>query len=219
GEDDAHEDRDAYGDLKVQRLLRLVGDEGHRVLLDLPDDQRTEQVAERNDDAGESGQMTEECPLTLLGARRVGFGYGGSDVVVLRHSGSLLGVRADRNGDHNLRHARRCQGRRRRDAMTTPPNAAVPCASSPIADAAAAASATTRAGPPPRRAEGLRRACASAADRRSTGAPRRRRTSPPLVRLTRAAPRSCRPARTARTARSAPASRRSASPACSRSRT
>src|SRR4249920_1952536 len=47
---DAHDRRNRHRDLEIQRLLALVVDERHLVLLDLPDDQRTDDRAERNDE-------------------------------------------------------------------------------------------------------------------------------------------------------------------------
>src|SRR5690606_16955795 len=70
GQQGAGHQRQADGDLEVQRFLALLVDEGIQVLLQLPDDQRTDDVADhRRQEPGERRVVAEHRPAPGFRAR------------------------------------------------------------------------------------------------------------------------------------------------------
>lgn len=70
---DKHEDKQQAdqqgkgdGDLEVQCFFALIVHKRHLIFLELPHDQRPEQVAEGNDESGQGGQVRKHTPLVLL---------------------------------------------------------------------------------------------------------------------------------------------------------
>src|SRR5690606_10594266 len=67
GQQPAHHQHNAYGNLEIQRFLALLVNERIQVLLQLPDDQRPQHIADhRHDEPGEGGVVTEHGPATSL---------------------------------------------------------------------------------------------------------------------------------------------------------
>src|SRR5690606_12769180 len=68
-QDQADQCGNGHVDLEVERFLALIVDEGILVLLDQPEHQHADQVAEREEEPGQTGKVTEHRPLAGGGAR------------------------------------------------------------------------------------------------------------------------------------------------------